>query len=83
MLTKSGCTNAQLVSALSSTDTGTHTLANALFSFPANIVNAAFGNPAGGVHAGSIPNVGTGAISGDPSCMLRCGLSTGNKTSLG
>lgn len=68
--------NAQLVSALSSTDPGTHNVVNGLFSLPSNIVAAAFGNPVGGlkVDAGAIPSVGTGSIVGDDECRKRCGL---------
>ena len=68
--------NAQLVSALSSTDSGTHNVVNGLFSLPSNIVAAAFGNPIDGVKvdAGAIPAVGTGSIVGDEECRKRCGL---------
>jgi len=78
-----GCTNAQLVSALSSTDTGTHNIANALFALPPTILNAALGGQAAKILASALPGVGFGAIAGDPQCLLRCGLASGNKTSLG
>lgn len=78
-----GCTNAQLLSALSNTDAGTQNIANALFQMQTPILNAAFGNPKGGVkvNAGNIPGVGTGAIYGDDACLQRCGLVTHGSSS--
>ncbi len=74
-----GCTNAQLVSALNNEDQGTHNVANALFSLPSPILNAAFGNPKGGANfGGDIPSVGTGAIKGDPACLARCAGKSSN-----
>lgn len=78
-----GCTNAQLVSALSNTDAGTHNIANALFQMPQSILNAAFGNPKNGVkvNAANIPAPGTGAIYGDDACLAACGLATHDASS--
>ena len=67
--------NAQLISALSSEDAGTHNIANALFQLPDSIRNAAFGNPSGGVPAFNVPTVGFGAIQGDPACLAKCNKS--------
>lgn len=72
-----GCTNATLVSALNSQDTGTSNLANILFQqFPAGIVAAAFGGSALlGNNANlskGIPAVGTGSVMGDAACVRRC-----------
>lgn len=71
-----GCENAQLVSALSSSDPGTHNVVNGLWQMPANVLAAAFGNPVGmKVDAARIPDVGTGSIVGDEACLARCGIS--------
>jgi len=66
------CTNAQLISALSNTDTGTSNIVNGLSQLPASILEAAFG--------GNVPNfakmrpVGAGAIAGTAECLAACGL---------
>ncbi|KAB8766468.1 hypothetical protein FH972_026628 [Carpinus fangiana] len=69
-----GCGESQLVSALSSTDTGTHNFLNGLFQMPEVVVNAAFGSPEGGAMqwAGVVPAVGYGAMKGDAQCLARC-----------
>lgn len=68
-----GCTNAQLVSALSSEDAGTHNIANGLFGLPLDLVNVALGGTDDvNVTAHSIPGVGTGSISGTAACLARC-----------
>jgi len=70
-----GCTNATLISALNSADTGTSNLANILFTqFPPSIINAAFGNQFGNLSgiAGAIPDVGTGSVLGSQSCVDAC-----------
>lgn len=68
------CTNTQLVSALNSDDTGTHNVANGLFSLPANFLQAVFGDSIGSFNStkGSIPAVGSGSIYGDKACIARC-----------
>ncbi|KAA6413044.1 MAG: spherulin-1A [Lasallia pustulata] len=68
-----GCTNAQLVSALSSEDPGTHNIANGLFGLPLDLVNVALGGTDNvNETAQSIPGVGTGSISGTAACLARC-----------
>jgi len=68
-----GCENAQLVSALSSEDAGTHNLANALFSLPSDILGPVLGS---GVNTtaeiNAIPPVGTGSNAGPESCLAMC-----------
>lgn len=68
-----GCENAQLVSALNSDDAGTHNLANAFFSLPANITQTILG---GDVNlqsvGGHIPDVGTGSNWGPDACRAAC-----------
>lgn len=73
-MVNTGCGNNQLVSALSTTDTGTHNILNGLFQMPENIVDAAFGNPQGGARSWGkdIPPVAFGAVKGDPDCLARC-----------
>lgn len=68
------CTNTQLVSALNSDDSGTHNIANALFSLPNGILQAAFGYYQFDMNgtAASIPAVGTGSASGTKECLARC-----------
>jgi len=66
------CTNAQLISALSNTDTGTSNIVNNLALLPTDILEAAFG--------GNLPDfrkmqpVGAGAIAGTAECLAACGL---------
>lgn len=71
-----GCTNATLVSALNSEDTGTTTLANNLFNLPMDIVMAAFGGalPNGSFNTvkGAIPAIGTGSVLGSAECLAAC-----------
>ena len=68
-----GCTNAQLVSALSNDDAGTHQVANGLFGLPLDLVNVALGlSDNVNQTAQSIPAVGTGAISGTAACLAKC-----------
>jgi len=67
------CTSAQLISALSNTDTGTSNIVNGLQQLPPDILEAAFG--------GNVPDftkmqpVGAGAIAGTAECLAACGLS--------
>ncbi|KKY26287.1 putative spherulin-1A [Phaeomoniella chlamydospora] len=69
-----GCENAQLVSALSSDDSGTTNLANSLFSLPSDIVGAVLGESATQLNATDaiIPAVGTGSNAGPEACLARC-----------
>ncbi|TKX24222.1 cupin-like protein 1 [Elsinoe australis] len=72
-----GCDNAQLVSALSSEDTGTMNLVNGLYQFgdeDADLVNAAFGyqNVVGKVSEGKVPAVGSGSVFGKKQCLEKC-----------
>lgn len=68
-----GCENAQLVSALSSDDAGTHNLANAFFSLPANFTQTILGSSVNVQTVGSqIPAVGTGSNYGPDACRAAC-----------
>lgn len=72
-----GCDNAQLVSALSSEDTGTMNLVNGLYQFgdeDADLVNAAFGyqNVVGKGSEGKVPAVGSGLVFGKKQCLEKC-----------
>ncbi|KZF20129.1 spherulin-1A [Xylona heveae TC161] len=69
-----GCDNAQLVSALSNEDAGTHNIANGLFSLPPELVAVALGYSGVDVNqtASKIPPVGTGSIAGTKECLARC-----------
>ncbi|KAF2012322.1 RmlC-like cupin [Aaosphaeria arxii CBS 175.79] len=76
-----GCENAQLISALNSEDPGTLNHINALFLFPPDIVEAAFGaqrSASDGFDVRTlgrdVPGVGTGAVMGSRECMRRCGI---------
>jgi Cupin len=71
-----GCTNAQLVSALNSDDSGTNNIANSLFSLPPDLLNAAFGYNNIDVNGtrNSIQPIGTGAAWGSQQCLAKCGL---------
>jgi hypothetical protein len=75
----SDCEPALLVSALNSDDSGTSNLLPALWTMPADIINAAFGQP--GMNAQDVgrdvPLVGTGAILGSAECKKRCGINHG------
>ncbi|MCJ1297880.1 hypothetical protein MMC08_000668 [Hypocenomyce scalaris] len=72
-MVNTGCTNAQLVSALSNDDAGTHQVANGLFGLPLDLVNVALGlSDNVNQTAQSIPAVGTGAISGTAACLAKC-----------
>ncbi|KAI9810407.1 MAG: hypothetical protein M1827_006293 [Pycnora praestabilis] len=63
-MVNTGCTNSQLVSALSSEDSGTQNVANALFGLPLDLVNVALGGSDNvNQTKGTIPGVGTGSIS--------------------
>ena len=68
-----GCENAQLISALNSDDSGTHNLANALFSLPSNITTPVLG-PGANLQAiaANIPPVGTGSNTGPAQCLASC-----------
>lgn len=68
-----GCENAQLVSALSSDDAGTHNLANAFFSLPANITGTVLGGTVNiAATQAKIPPVGTGSNAGPEACIAAC-----------
>jgi oxalate decarboxylase/phosphoglucose isomerase-like protein (cupin superfamily) len=68
-----GCENAQLVSALSSEDTGTTNLATAFFSLPANVTQPILGSGADlQAMANSVPAVGTGSNYGPEQCIAAC-----------
>lgn len=71
-----GCDDAQLVSALSSSDTGTTNLANNLFSFPDDILSVLFGVDSSVLDAmrAVIPPVGTGSNYGNDTCLATCGV---------
>ncbi|KAI1333611.1 RmlC-like cupin domain-containing protein [Xylariaceae sp. FL0016] len=73
-----GCGNATIVSALNSEDPGTHTIANALFFLPKDIIYAALGqNPDTknlDTFADLIPAVGSGITNGSAECRKRCGI---------
>ncbi|KAK8206790.1 hypothetical protein M8818_004624 [Zalaria obscura] len=76
MMYNTGCENAQLVSALSSEDSGTSNLGAMLFAngLPIDEVAAALGNqgiPTNST-AGNLPPVGTGANYGTQACLARC-----------
>ncbi|KAI9786163.1 MAG: hypothetical protein M1839_007573 [Geoglossum umbratile] len=73
-MVNTGCTNAQLVSALSSEDAGTHNIANSLFVFPFNITAIALGFPECDLAklAEGIPLVGTGSFAGSKECLAHC-----------
>lgn len=72
------CTNATLISALNSADTGTQNLVNALFQMPSELVKAGFGGYGNKLDfddvVKNVPAVGTGAILGSAECRKRCGL---------
>ncbi|KAF2200559.1 RmlC-like cupin [Delitschia confertaspora ATCC 74209] len=74
-----GCTNAQLISALDSEDTGTTNIFNsATRNFPSEYLQAAFGDSGLDIAAlaKNIPEVGTGSIPGSAECQRKCvGLS--------
>ena len=69
-----GCTNAQLVSALDSEDTGTLNVGYGMQSFPSDLWNAAFGyqDISTNETLGQIPAVGTGSNYGPKECLARC-----------
>jgi len=68
-----GCENAQLVSALSSDDTGTLNVANAFFSLPSDIIGTVMGTQVNiNATEQTIPTVGTGSNAGSEACLARC-----------
>jgi hypothetical protein len=68
-----GCENAQLVSALSSDDAGTHNLANAFFGLPSNITSTVLGGTVNiAATNAKIPPVGTGSNAGPEACIAAC-----------
>lgn len=69
-----GCTNATLISALNSEDTGTTNLLNALFQLPGGMVDAAFGANGTASYGGSVPAIGSGSAMGSAECRAKCGL---------
>jgi len=76
MSLRSGCENAQLVSALNSDDAGTQNIGNVFTNgFPADLVNAAFGgNVAGASTAANMDPIGTGSNWGLSECLKQCGI---------
>ena len=75
-----GCTNAQLVSALNNEDQGTMNIGN-VFNLPADLVNAAFGyqDISTNETRDSIPPIGTGAGFGVKECLARCAALNGTQ----
>ena len=71
-----GCSNAQLVSALSDEDSGTSNLLNGLFQLPEDFVAAAFGNTGLNVNktASALPPIAHNGAAGSLECMQRCGM---------
>ncbi|KAK0346122.1 hypothetical protein LTR02_008126 [Friedmanniomyces endolithicus] len=76
MMVNNGCENAQLVSALNSDDAGTQNIGNVFSNgFPADLVNAAFGqNLASSDVASKMTPVGTGSNWGLSECLKQCGI---------
>ncbi|KAK6502100.1 hypothetical protein TWF481_009909 [Arthrobotrys musiformis] len=66
-----GCTEATLVSALSSEDPGTLTFANSLFELPVDLVSTAFGGDISSFRS-RVPNLASNAITGTRDCLARC-----------
>ncbi|KAK6358803.1 hypothetical protein TWF730_008122 [Orbilia blumenaviensis] len=66
-----GCTEATLVSALSSEDPGILTLANSLFELPTDLASNAFGGDISGFK-NQIPSLASNAIAGTRACLARC-----------
>ncbi|KAF3172091.1 hypothetical protein TWF106_000524 [Orbilia oligospora] len=66
-----GCTEATLVSALSSEDPGTLTFANSLFELPIDLVSNAFGGDVSNFRS-RVPNLASNAIAGTRDCLARC-----------
>jgi hypothetical protein len=73
-MVNNGCTNAQLVSALSNTDQGTSNIVNGLSMFPADILEGAFGGPNQVPSFRKMPDVGYGAVAGSQACRQFCGI---------
>lgn len=73
-MVNTGCTNAQLVSALSSTDTGTSNVVNGLSMMPKDILEASFGGKDNVPSFQNMPAVGYGAVAGTAECLKACGL---------
>ena len=76
MMVNNGCENSQLVSALNNEDAGTQNIGNVFTnSFPADLVNAAFGQDmAGETAASKMVPVGTGSNWGTAECLAQCGV---------
>jgi quercetin dioxygenase-like cupin family protein len=70
------CTNATLISALNSEDTGTQNFATALWELPDDMIQAAFGNYGAfnniSAIRAKIPAIGTGSVIGSAQCVARC-----------
>lgn len=73
-----GCTNATLVSTLSSEDPGTLNLANNMWALPPDMIQAAFGGNhhfADTAEAGqNIPPIAAGSAMGSHECLAMCGM---------
>ncbi|KAK4556202.1 hypothetical protein LTR86_006899 [Recurvomyces mirabilis] len=76
MMVNNGCEDAQLVSALNSDDPGTQNIGNVFTNgFPAELVNAAFGQDLAGAEAAQrMSPVGTGSNWGLASCLAKCNI---------
>ena len=74
LIVPTGCTPAQLVSALNSEDQGTLNLVNNLFSLPDHFLDAAtdYSGISYNKTRGDTPGVGTGSIPGSKECLARC-----------
>ncbi|KAJ6262680.1 hypothetical protein Dda_3492 [Drechslerella dactyloides] len=66
-----GCSEATLISALSSEDPGTLTFANSVFALPIDLVSNAFGADLSSVRD-KIPALANNAIAGTRECLARC-----------
>ncbi|KAF3935390.1 Spherulin-1B [Dactylellina cionopaga] len=66
-----GCTEATLISALSSEDPGTLTFANSLFELPTDLVSNAFGGDVSSLK-NKVPALASNAIAGTKDCLARC-----------
>ncbi|KAI1268196.1 spherulin-1A [Xylariaceae sp. FL1019] len=69
-----GCENATVITALSSEDPGTQTLANSLFNLPWSIVSAAFGYQDISQMNYTVPALAGGVVSGEKQCQKGCGI---------
>ncbi|KAF3941560.1 Spherulin-1A [Dactylella cylindrospora] len=66
-----GCSEATLISALSSEDPGTLTFANSLFELPTELVSNAFGADVSSIKK-KVPALASNAIAGTKECLAKC-----------